>query len=305
MLCMSSLRRAALKGLAAVALTLLATSASAGRAWAQRIGTLTGHVKADSAGPPIPYATIRIPELGRLAQTDSTGAFRLDELPAGTYSVIAEAPGFRARLVRVSIAAAGVAAQDFVLAKGLHVLAAVDVRAKAPPRVTPKMADFERRRQRGLGWFVTRAELERAPGRRLEEVLRIAAPATRFVKTPYGATWLISSRQAVSSNELLMDADGGGARANVCNVQVILDGVVISGAARTRPPRVRGGGNERSSLTDLRTQTQGGDDPVDFDQFITDQLEGVEFYPDATMTPVEYRTPASACGTLLLWTRDR
>jgi hypothetical protein len=58
-------------------------------------------------------------------------------------------------------------------------------------------------------------------------------------------------------------------------------------------------------LSEPRTQTDGGDDPIDLDMFLADQLEGVEFYPDATMTPVQYRTAASACGTLLLWTRDK
>ena len=301
---MSVLRRAAARVVGA-ALAILGASATPGDAWGQRTATLSGRVTADSGGAPVSRATIRIPELERAALTDAAGVFRVDELPAGSYSVIAEAPGFRARLARVALTSAEVTTQDFVLPRGAHLLAGIDVRAKAPPRVTPKMADFERRRQRGLGWFVTRVELERSPGRRLEEVLRIAVPAARFIKSPSGQTWLISSRQALSSNDLLVDSDGGGVRSNVCHVQVILDGVVISGASRVRRAPARGQGNERSSLTDLRTQTQGGDDPIDLDQFISDQLEAVEFFPDATMTPVEYRTPAAACGTLLLWTRDR
>jgi len=297
--------RAAARVSYAIAVTAFAACALASDAAAQRTAALAGRVSADSGGAPVNHATIRLPELERVAVTDSGGAFRVDGLPSGSYSVIAEAPGFRARLVRVALTSGAVTTQDFALPRGAYVLAGVDVRAKAPPRVTPKMADFERRRQRGLGWFVTRAELERSPGRRLEEVLRISVPATRFVKSPSGQTWLISSRQALSSNDLLIDVDDGGMRGNVCHVQVVLDGVVISGAARARRAPVRGDGGERSTVSDVRTQTQGGDDPIDFDQFITDQLEAVEFFPDATMTPVEYRTPAAACGTLLLWTRDR
>jgi Carboxypeptidase regulatory-like domain len=283
----------------------VAAAAFAGDAAAQRSATLAGRVTADSGGAPIRQAAVRLPELGRIAWTDSGGAFRVDELPAGMYGVIAEASGFRARLVRVTLAPGAVTTQDFALGNGPHLLATVDVRAKAPPRVSLKMLDFERRRQRGLGWFVTSEQLRRVPGRHLEEVMRIGIPGARFVKTASGQTWLVSSRQERTSADLLSNGEGG-VRANVCHVQVILDGVPISGTSRPRAPRAEPqGGDAHATLSDARTQTEGGDDPLDLEMFLADQLEGVEFYPDATMTPVQYRTAASACGTLLLWTRDK
>lgn len=303
MLDLRAVRRTAARVLARLA---IAGFILAGEAEAQRTATLTGRVTADSGGGSIGRVTIRIPELGRVAATDSTGAFRVEELPPGTYSVIAEAPGFRARLARVALTPDAATSQNFALTRGAQVLAAVDVRAKAPPRVSLKMLDFERRRQRGLGRFVTREELQRYGGRQLEEVLRSAMPGLRFVKTPYGQTWLISSRQAATSASLLLDPQSGAMQGgDLCHVQVILDGAFVSGASFPRVPRARPQGGERTPITDVRTQTQGGDDPIDLSMFISDQLEGVEYYADATMTPVQYRTAGSACGTLLLWTRDR
>jgi carboxypeptidase family protein len=274
------------------------------RAGAQQNATLTGRITADSGRGAIGYAGIRIPEIERLARADAAGAFRIERLSPGTYVVIAEAAGFRARRATVTLGAGETRAQDFVLAKSVHLLATVDVRAKAPPRVSPKMVDFERRRQRGYGRFVTRAELERVPGRQLEEVLRVAGAAARFVKSPDGQTWLISSRQTAALHAL-GNASTDNLLSTTCPVQVVLDGMIISSASDPRVPRPRVTPNERGGVSDPRSQVQGGDDPIDLNIFLVDQLEGVEFYADATMTPLEYRTPAAVCGTLVLWTRDK
>lgn len=285
----------------------VAVSACVATAEAQQSATLTGRVKADSGGAAIRQAGIRIPELGRIASVDSAGAFRVDHLTAGTYVVIAEAPGFTARRAVVTLAAGQISTQDFVLPKSVHLLATVDVRAKAPPRVTPKMVDFERRRQRGYGRFITRAELERIPGRQLEDVLRATGVAARFIKSTDGQTWLVSSRHAVTSQGFLDNANAITMRNTFCHVQVVLDGMIISSVSDVRAPQVptSGGMDSRTRISDPRSQVQGGDDPIDLNLFLTDQLEGVEFYPDATMTPVEYHTAASRCGTLVLWTRDK
>jgi Carboxypeptidase regulatory-like domain len=285
----------------------LMVNASVVAAEAQQSATLTGRIKADSGGVAITQAGIRIPELGRIASVDSAGTFRVDQLAAGTYVVIAEAPGFTARRAVVTLVAGETWNQDFVLAKSVHLLATVDVRAKAPPRVTPKMVDFERRRQRGYGRFITRAELERVPGRQLEDVLRATGVAARFIKSTDGQTWLVSSRHAVTSQGFLDQGNTVTVRNTVCHVQVVLDGMIVSSVSDVRAPQVPTGGSmdSRTRISDPRSQVQGGDDPIDLNLFLTDQLEGVEFYPDATMTPVEYNTPAARCGTLVLWTRDR
>jgi hypothetical protein len=294
-------RRFVATGMIALAFS---TSRGAGEADAQQPATVIGRVTTDSGRRAISYADIRIPELEQLVRADSAGVFRIEQLVPGTYVVIAESPGFRARRASVTLVAGETSVQDFVLAKSTHLLATVSVRAKAPPRVSPKMLDFERRRRRGLGRFVTRAELERVPGRQLEAVLRAAAAGTQFVKTPHGQTWLVSGRQAATNMGLLDNNDPGAPRNTVCYAQVVLDGAVISSTTAPRAPRIHTGGDGRGGVSP-RSQVQGGDDPLDLNQFFSDQLEGVEYYPDATTTPMQYRTPAAVCGTLILWTRDR
>jgi hypothetical protein len=252
-------------------------------------------------------ARVRIPELDRFTQTDSNGVYRFDHLRVGSFAVIAEAPAFRARREQVTVASGATATRNFALVRGAHILATIDVRAKAPTRVSPKMVDFERRRQRGLGRYVTRVELDRYPGRQLEEVLRSTAVATQFIKAPSGQTLLVSSRQATANMGMLASRNGDYVRDKQCHVQVVLDGAVISSSTALRAPRLHAGDNTgaRGGVSDPRTQVQGGDDAVDLNLFISDQLEGVEFYPDATTTPMQYRTGAAVCGTLILWTRDK
>ncbi len=297
---------AARRGFVSLAAAVVAATVAASDGSAQARATLSGRVTMDSAAVPVAYAGIRIPEVGRFTQADSGGAFRIDDLAPGSFAVIAEAPGLRAQRIQVQLTAGGSVVQNFTLSRGVQMLTAVGVRAKAPPRVSPKMADFERRRMRGLGRYVTRAELARLPGRQLEEVLRSSGAATQFVKAPSGQTWLISTRNSAGSHGLLGNANSENTRDPLCHVQVVLDGAVISSSSQLRAPRLpapTGGG--RGGLTDPRTQVQGGDDAVDLNLFFSDQLEGVEFYPDATTTPMQYRTGAAACGTLMLWTRDK
>ncbi|MDQ3996530.1 MAG: carboxypeptidase-like regulatory domain-containing protein [Gemmatimonadota bacterium] len=290
--------------LATVVGALVSAGLLAVEAGAQRSATLTGRVIADSGGVPIGNAGIRIPELERLERADRAGGFQVENLAPGTYVVIAEAPGFRARRATVTLAAGESRVQDFTLARGAQLLSTVNVRAKAPPRVSPKMVDFERRRQRGYGRFITRAELERAPGRQLEHALRAVGAAARFVRSPDGQTWLISSRQ-VAAHHRLSNAGTGNSLNTTCPVQVVMDGMVISSSTDPRTPRPQVPTNERGGISDPASQVQGGDDSIDLNMFFSDQFEGVEFYADATMTPLEYRTPAAVCGTLVLWTRDK
>ena len=298
-----------MRALGRIAATFFAAAAAslapAGRA-AEGQAALTGRVASDS-GVALSYAGVRIPELDRFTQADSNGVYRFDNLRVGSFAVIAEAPGFRARREQVTIAAGVTATKDFRLVRGAHLLSAIDVRAKAPPRVSPKMVDFERRRQRGLGKYVTRVDLDRYPGRQLEEVLRSTAVATQFIKAPSGQTWLISSRQSTANMGMLASRNADYVRDKQCHVQVVLDGAVISSSTALRAPRIHAGDNTggRGGVSDARTQVQGGDDAVDLNLFISDQLEGVEFYPDATTTPMQYRTGAAVCGTLILWTRDK
>ncbi|HEU4484304.1 MAG TPA: TonB-dependent receptor [Povalibacter sp.] len=96
---------------AAVAATLSAPLTT----WA---GDLVGRVTDASTGRPLPNATVRIPELGRSAVSDRSGAYRLSNLPAGTHGIEVEYVGFGKQQESVDVPETGEVQQTFTLGGG-------------------------------------------------------------------------------------------------------------------------------------------------------------------------------------------
>lgn len=284
-------------------LVALASLVVAGASQAQGTATLTGRVT-DSTAAPIPAATLRIPQLSRAATAGTDGSYRFEALPAGTWWVIAEAPGHRAARVQVTVAAGGTATQGFTLQQAVQLLERVRVTGKAPPKVTPKMVEFEQRRQaRRAGAFLGLEELQRFPGQPIEQALRPIVTGSQFIKTPTGQTLLASTR--VQRTQLLSSEDNGQVKDYTCHVQVIIDGLVVSAFDQGREAQTYKPPGMHSTLQDPRTQVQGTDGPLDLSTLNVDQFAGVEYYPDAPSTPIQYRGNGAKCGTLILWTRDQ
>jgi TonB-dependent receptor len=81
-------------------------------AWA---GDLTGRVTEAGTGRALPNATVRVPQLGRSVAADRSGAYRMDGVPAGSYSVEVEYVGMPAAKSQVSVPESGAAEQNFSL----------------------------------------------------------------------------------------------------------------------------------------------------------------------------------------------
>jgi hypothetical protein len=64
-----------------------------------------------------------------------------------------------------------------------------------------------------------------------------------------------------------------------CYVQVIVDGII-------------------------RYRSQVEEKLFDVNSIAPDQLAGVEYYSGST-TPMQYSSPGTTCGTLIIWTRTR
>jgi iron complex outermembrane receptor protein len=74
-------------------LVLLAAALAASPMAARAQEAVSGQVS-DSAGRPLAGATVIVAELDRTTRTDSTGAFRLTELPRGRYTIVARQIGY-------------------------------------------------------------------------------------------------------------------------------------------------------------------------------------------------------------------
>lgn len=94
-------------GSAAAALSLSAGVAAAGE--------LAGKVVDGTTGRPLPNATVRIPTLNRTVTSDRSGAYRINDVPAGSYSLEVEYVGFEKTAANVTVTESGAAEQNFAL----------------------------------------------------------------------------------------------------------------------------------------------------------------------------------------------
>jgi len=141
--------------------------------------------------------------------------------------------------------------------------------AESPPDTnfqTFDMQEFEVRRKRGAGYFMTGAQLRRDRGRALGDIITTHIPGLRTVyDTQLNSQYLVSLR---GEGPNALAANGGGP--SLCYVQIFVDGSFI----------VDG----------------------DISWLNPNNIAGLEFY-DATRTPPAYRRPDGECGVLLVWSR--
>jgi hypothetical protein len=272
-----------LRPLAAVACTtaLAATSAIHATPAAAQTPTATGSLligrvvsEADSA--PVPDAEVLVARQEGTARTDSTGAFRLAGLPAGTHRIVVRRLGFLAVGADVAIGASDTVQRLVrlrVLPQRLPGIAVVD-------RVTARRLErFEERRAFGQGRFLTPEDMERERGLPFSAVVRKRLPGFNLVLNPRnGRAYAASSRTFAGAPTRRADPFDPRSPSG-CFSQIILDGL------RIYPSGTGGAGMPAPEL----------------DSFTSLNVVAVEAYTTTT-TPVELEGPAAGCGTLVIWT---
>jgi hypothetical protein len=134
-----------------------------------RHGAVSGQVM-DSSGYAIPNVEVTALKLGRIAHTDSVGAFTIGDLPAGTNQLqfrrLANEPIIRS----IQVPPDDTAEADVTLGVVAQRLTGVVVQANAL-RVE-EMIQFENRRRHGAGHFITRADIEQRNPVMLSDMMR-------------------------------------------------------------------------------------------------------------------------------------
>jgi hypothetical protein len=164
-------------------------------------GSVRGFVH-DSLGGVVSNAHLSIRGSGGQATSDSTGAFRLSELPAGDAVLEVRRLGYRPASTAVTIGAGKEISQDIELAPIAQRLAPVQVR----PRVEvyeSRLAGFNERRTKHVGHFVTREQLDRMSSARFVDAIR-AMPGVSM-RTLRGGVVTVSIRGARCAPLFYMD----------------------------------------------------------------------------------------------------
>lgn len=271
--------RSALRSVVALSLLL----AGAHRADAQ--GEISGRVLADSARLPVQGAEASIARLRVAVLSDSSGRFRLKDLPRGAHRVVLRAIGFKAESSLMTIDDDEVVSWDVVLTRATGTVLPERV-VTAPATPAAKLIEFTERKEAGVGHFITREELAKAEGglRQTGDVISLI-PGVR-VRRGSNKIWIATGRTpstgcafcAMSVDQLNRADVAAGARP-ACFMDVYIDGALVF---------------------DSRHPENG---LFDVNSVGPEHIAGIEVYSSAAQVPAKYNRTGNGCGVLLIWTR--
>jgi len=151
----------------ALSVTLVALGVPVG---ARAQGSVRG-VVLDSLGGAVPAAQVTIQGSNAATATDAAGNFRLQRIPAGTVVVNVRRLGYRPRSITVEHALTAEATVEVRLSAVPDVLPTVEVRRRGEA-FDSRLAGYNSRREKRVGHFVTREQLDRHDSPRFADVLR-------------------------------------------------------------------------------------------------------------------------------------
>jgi hypothetical protein len=128
---------------------------------------IVGQLAAHDTHEPIGSARVTLAGTALTTKTDSSGRFVFTDLDAGVFLIEIRAVGYASGTWRASLKPHQVLTHQFELERLPYELPEVVVKEKEPRR----FADFERRRQAGMGAFLTQERIERAGTASLVDVL--------------------------------------------------------------------------------------------------------------------------------------
>jgi hypothetical protein len=240
-------------------LALVAASANA----QQR--TLRGIVT-DSAGYPLPNVEVRIMDIGRMARSDVQGKFAIERITDRIVDLTMRRLGYEVRFVRVSmINGEGDSLRVVMRAEPLK-LTTVEIEAKEESH--PFFNEYEKRRQRGIGQFITKKDLEQLNTSYPSDAFR-RIPGVRFVRASQGMGVRFMSSVGMSGARTRGSPAGG-----ECIPTIWVDGQSAVGL----------------EVDDIRAQ----------------DIHGIEIYRGASTLPSQFaKAGLSQCGAIVVWTRRR
>jgi hypothetical protein len=233
-----------------------------------------------------------VSERHAVTRTDSAGRYVMCGLPSEVrLTVQAAAVGRRSDIRPLMLAGSDLAVHDLEIGTATVVASAVDRAKPQAPVVSPTpvnraMRDFERRRRRGNGSFLTRTQIDKSNASRLTDLLR-RMPSVTVLPSDNGSIMVeLRGSKRVTFNGTTILADTGSSTSRLpgppqgttsvsvdnCPAAFLLDGLAIDGG----------------SSVDLEMRPG--------------MLEGIEVYTPAQV-PIEYASRFSECGVVIIWTR--
>jgi hypothetical protein len=208
---------------------------------------------------------------GMSALTSVTGTLALTFVDTSGAVLSVRKLGYDPQTVAVGSLATDSSGLTVVLKRSAQTLPTVVTKAKnvdsVATYISPSLRGFEERRHEGFGNFVSEAVLRKAEGWRLADLLPAHLPGAHIMAGRGSARTLVGRTG--------------------CPVTVYLDGVLF----------YKNGNFKNGSRIEP---------PPDFGLLLADEYAGIEYYASSATLPIQFGADrTAACGTVLLWTRER
>ena len=230
---------------------------------------IAGRVVGDSARVALAGVEVTVPRLNLRAITDSLGAFKLRNLPAGSIELVARKVGYKPDTSILELQTDESYSTVIVLRRSTTSLRAVEV-IDSGPRVSAKLASYENRKQRiPNGKFIDRSDIEKWEARRTGDLLSMLAGVD--VIRSGGAAYAAGSRASIPLTVR--------STRDPCLMDVYVDGALTYSKSLPGAQRF-----------DLNAISLVG-------------VAAIEVYTSAANMPPEFNRTSKGCGVLVIWTR--
>ncbi len=173
-------------------------------------GKLRGTVKS-SSGQPVQGARVQVWGSGIEAVTNAAGQFTMQSLPSGTYTLESRALGFMPRKAPVDVPDGVEGTTELAMDVFVPTVDTLRIRANRDPAYDP-LAEFERRRKGGFGYFIDEDALNKRNAMYMSDVFRMTPGMT------------IMPGQLSGDQVLMRGASGSGS----CVPAIYLNGVRVT-----------------------------------------------------------------------------
>ena len=218
----------------------------------------------DSAGYALPNVEVRIMEIGRVARSDVRGRFLIDRISDRIVDVTFRRLGYEVRSIRVSLIDGEGDSLRVVMRAEPIMLRQMDIEEKDDKH--PFFAEYEKRRERGIGTFITQKEIEKLNTSYPSDAFR-RLPGMRFVSVGNGMGVRFMS-------SIGMTGGRNGAGSTGCVPTIWMDGQAAVG--------------------------------MEIDEIRAQDIHGIEIYKGAATIPVQFaKGGLTQCGAIVVWTKRK
>jgi hypothetical protein len=240
----------------------------------------------DTSIRPLAGAELLIPTGGILLRVGASGTAKVIDLAPGRHVVSARRIGYQSETRIVDLGLGDSTTIAFYLKPFATELDPVIVTEQ--PFVNADLAEFESRRAKGFGHFITRAQIDSLHPSRLRDIVA-RVPGMAIVQT-HGGQSEVRLRRANLNTDCSRQGD--------CSPAYYIDGIPVPPSVQIGTNgNVRSlGGNVMPPAAALLTAT------VTVDNFDPSQIAGIEVYSSPAETPPQFLANRAECGVIVMWT---